>query len=95
MGIGNDFGLDGREMLLWLCVAWVFASALVAMMPMRWQYVPGVTLLLAAPVLIWQIGVALGLWAAGAALLAFGSMYRNPLRFFWKKLTGQSVEVPR
>jgi len=81
-------------MLLWLCVAWVFASALVAMMPMRWQYVPGVTLLLAAPVLIWQIGVALGLWGAGAALLAFGSMYRNPLRYFWTRLTRPKEEHP-
>ena len=82
-------------MLLWLCIAWVFASALVAMLPMRLQYVPGVMLLLAAPVLVWMIAQAVGLWAAAAGLLAFMSMYRNPLRYFWKRLTGQEVEIPR
>jgi len=65
------------------------------MLPMRWQYVPGVMLLLAAPVLIWMIARAVGIWAAFAGLLAFGSMYRNPLRYFWKRLTGQEVEIPR
>ncbi|WP_299784916.1 DUF2484 family protein [uncultured Marivita sp.] len=82
-------------MLLWLCIFWVFASALVAMLPMRWQYVPGVALLLAAPVLIFLISRALGAWVAIAALAAFVSMYRNPLRYFWKRLTGQKVEIPR
>jgi len=65
------------------------------MLPMRWQYVPGVMLLLAAPVLIWMIAQTVGIWAAFAGLLAFGSMYRNPLRYFWKRLTGQEVEIPR
>ena len=82
-------------MLLWLCIFWVFASALVAMLPMRLQYVPGVALLLAAPVLIFLIAQALGAWVAFAALAAFVSMYRNPLRYFWKRLTGQKVEIPR
>ena len=82
-------------MLLWLCLGWVFASALVAMLPMRRQYVPGVALLLAAPVLIWHIAQAVGVWAAVGALLAFASMFRNPLRYFWKRLSGQMVENPR
>ncbi len=47
-------------MLLWLSIGWVFASALVAMLPMRWQYVPGVALLLAAPVLIGLIAQSVG-----------------------------------
>ena len=82
-------------MLLWLCIAWVFASALVAMMPMRWQYVPGVTLLLAAPVLIFEIAQSVGIWASAAGAFAFVSMYRNPLRYFWKRLTGRPLEVPQ
>ena len=82
-------------MLLWLCVLWVFASALVALMPMRWQYVPGVLLLLSAPLLIHAIYQSGGVWLALAGMLAFVSMYRNPLRYFWKKLTGQQVEIPR
>lgn len=82
-------------MLLWLCIGWVFASALVALLPMRWQYVPGVALLCVAPVLISHIALAVGVWAAFGALLAFGSMFRNPLRYFWKRLTGQMVKIPQ
>ncbi|MFP7673750.1 DUF2484 family protein [Marivita sp. S0852] len=82
-------------MLLWLCNLWVFASAIVAMLPMRLQYVPGVALLIAAPVLIVLIAQGIGIWPALAAAAAFVSMYRNPLRYFWKKLTGQQVELPQ
>jgi len=81
--------------LLWLCLFWVFASVIVAMLPMRWQYVPGVLLLLAAPVLLFEIAKDVGLWASIAGLAAFVSMYRNPLRYFWKRLTGQKVELPQ
>ena len=81
--------------LLWLSVLWVFASATVAMLPMRLQYVPGVLLLLAAPVLIFFIGREVG-WIAGlAALAAFVSMFRNPLRYFWARLRGRKPELPR
>jgi hypothetical protein len=73
---------------------WVLASALVALLPMRRQYVPGVALLLLAPVLIVWIGWVHGwLWAA-FGLFAFLSMFRNPLVFFWKKATGRPVDVP-
>jgi hypothetical protein len=82
-------------MLRWLSIGWVFASALVAMLPMRRQYLPGVILLLAAPVLIALIAHEVGLWAAMAAVLAFVSMFRNPLRYFWKRLTGHKVERPQ
>ena len=82
-------------MLLWCCIAWVFASAGVAMLPMRQQYVPGVALLLAAPILIGWIWVDVAWWAGFAALLAFVSMFRNPLRFFWAKARGQNPELPK
>jgi len=72
-----------------LAVVWVFASTVVALLPMRLQYLPGGTLLFAAPVLIVLLGVQHG-WIAGAgALLAFLSMFRNPLRYFWRKWRGQ------
>lgn len=82
-------------MLLWLCVGWVFASAIVAMLPMRRQYVPGVALLLAAPVLIVMIGLQVGWLAAGLGLFAFVSMFRNPLRFILAKLQGKNPQVPQ
>ena len=81
--------------LLWICVLWVFASAGVAMLPMRRQYVPGVILLIAAPVLIVLIGLQVGWIPALLALAAFISMFRNPLRFIWAKLRGQNPEVPQ
>ena len=56
--------------LLWLSIGWVFASAIVAMLPMRHQYVPGVI------------------------LLAFISMFRNPLRYFWARARGQRPTLP-
>lgn len=82
-------------MLLWLSIGWVFASALVAMLPMRRQYLPGVILLSAAPVLIVFLAKEVALWAAFAAALAFVSMFRNPLLYFWKHLSGQMVERPQ
>ncbi|MEO9682793.1 MAG: DUF2484 family protein [Tateyamaria sp.] len=75
-------------------IAWVFAATGVAMLPMRLQYMPGVALLVIAPLLIIWIGVAVSWWAAVLALAAFVSMFRNPLRFFWAKLRGQNPQFP-
>ena len=81
-------------MLLWACVAWVFASALVAMLPMRHQYVPGIALLIAAPILILWVGISVAWWAGLLALAAFVSMFRNPLRYLWAKARGQNPTLP-
>lgn len=81
--------------LLWLCVLWVFASVGVAMLPMRHQYIPGVALLIAAPVLIIAIGIHVGWIASLVAVLAFVSMFRNPLRYLFARVRGQKPELPR
>ena len=81
-------------MLLWLCIGWVFAATVVAMLPMRHQYVPGIALLIAAPVLIAWVGITVAWWAGLLALAAFVSMFRNPLRYFWAKARGQSPQLP-
>lgn len=81
----------------WLVAAslfWVFASATVAMLPMRYQYAPGILLLLAAPVLIVWIGYDVGYFAAAAALVAFLSMFRNPLIYLARKALGLPVIRP-
>ena len=73
---------------------WVVASAVTAMLPMRRQMVPGIALLLAAPVLILWIGATHGwVWAA-FGLFAFLSMFRNPLRYFVYRALGRPVEIP-
>lgn len=81
--------------LLVISCLWVVAATVVAMLPMRYQYIPGIFLLLAAPVLIYLIGRDVALWAGIAAALAFISMFRNPLRYFAKRAMGQKVEVPK
>lgn len=75
------------------CV-WVIAAALVAMLPMRRQYAPGIALLLTAPVVIAWIGFAHGwLWTA-VGLFALISMFRNPFRYILRHALGRSVELP-
>ncbi|WP_146587479.1 DUF2484 family protein [Puniceibacterium confluentis] len=74
---------------------WVLASCVTAMLPLRRQYVPGVLLMLAAPVLLVWIGFDVGpVWSL-LGLVAFGSLFRNPLRYFWAKARGRNPEVPR
>ena len=76
-----------------LSIAWVLAATAVAMLPMRKQYVPGVILLLAAPVLIVFLALQHG-WIAGlAALMALVSMFRNPLRYFWRRWRGLASTI--
>ncbi len=61
---------------------------------MRAQMIPGIALLVAAPTLIVWIGVAHGwLWAV-PALLAFVSMFRNPLLYFYRRATGRPAPMP-
>lgn len=80
--------------LLYACILWVFASAACAMLPIRHQNVPAVILLIAAPILIVLIGIQLNPWVAIAAVVAFISMFRNPLRFIWAKMRGQNPQLP-
>jgi hypothetical protein len=74
---------------------WVLASAVVAMLPMKRQMVPGVALLVAAPVLLVWIGYAHGwIWLA-VGVFAFVSMFRNPLRYFARRAMGRPAPLPK
>lgn len=75
-------------------IVWVFAATATALLPMKRQFVPGVTLLIAAPVLIIWLSVAHGWWIGALALAAFVSMFRNPLRYFWARARGQKPQLP-
>lgn len=81
--------------LLFACILWVFASAACAMLPIRNQYIPVVILLIAAPVLIVWIGYDVHPLAAIAAVAAFVSMFRNPLRYLYARLKGEQPELPK
>ena len=74
---------------------WALAATTVAFLPMRHQYVPGFSLLLAAPPLLAWITVAHGVIFAGLGVLAFVSMFRNPLRYFIARARGQHPEIPK
>lgn len=74
---------------------WVLAATATAMLKMRHQYVPGVTLLLLAPVILVWIGRQHGVWVVLLCLAAFASMMRNPLRYFYKRLRGERPEIPK
>ena len=73
---------------------WVLAAAATAVLPMRRQMIPGLALLIAAPVLLVWIGYAHGwLWLA-FGLFAFVSMFRRPLRYFANRALGRPTEPP-
>jgi signal transduction histidine kinase len=75
------------------CV-WVIAAAVVAMLPMKRQMLPGIALLLAAPVLLVWIGWVHGwLWLA-LGVFAFLSMFRNPLLYFIRRALGRPAPLP-
>ena len=73
---------------------WVVAAAIVALLPMRRQYVPGIGLLILAPVLLGWIAWDHGGWIFAFGLFGFLSMFRNPLIFFLRRARGERPEVP-
>ncbi|SMX37925.1 DUF2484 family protein [Octadecabacter ascidiaceicola] len=78
-----------------IAALWVLVATGTALLPMRRQYVPGVTLLLVAPVLILWLGYDFG-WGWGvAAFIGFASMFRNPLRYLFARARGQRPEIPK
>lgn len=80
---------------VFLGILWVLASTVTAFLPIRHQYIPALSLLIAAPILLIWIGLLHGwLWVV-LCLLAFLSMFRNPLRYIWAKLRGQNPQLPK
>jgi hypothetical protein len=87
--------VHGVSLPLILVCLWIVASAVVAMLPMRAQMLPGLTLLIAAPVLLVWIGRVHGwLWLA-LGLFAFLSMFRNPILTFARRALGGPALLPK
>ncbi len=78
--------------ILLLACLWVLAAAAVAMLPLKYQYLPGIALLVGALVLIWQIGASYGLLPLSLAAAAVASMFRKPLRYLVFRLIGRTRE---
>lgn len=67
---------------------WVIAAAITAMLPMRAQMVPGLSLLAAAPMLLVWIGLTQGVLWVLIGTFALLSMFRRPLNYFARKALG-------
>ena len=81
---------------LWFGGLWVFAATATAFLHIGKQYTPAVILLVAAPVLILWIGAVHGWVFSALAFAGFVSMFRNPLRFIWRKyVRGEDLELPK
>ena len=74
---------------------WVIGAAITAMLPMRRQMVPGLALLVGAPLLLIWIGIVHGWLWLGVGVFAFGSMFRRPLSYLARKSLGLPVHDPR
>ena len=74
---------------------WVFAATITALLPMRHQYVPGLSLLIAAPLIILWIGYDHGWGWSVLGLAGFVSMFRHPLAYFIRRARGQQPEIPK
>lgn len=64
---------------------WVVAASITAMLPMRAQMIPGLSLLLAAPLLLIWIYRTQGVFWTAAGTFALLSMFRRPLTYFARK----------
>ncbi len=73
---------------------WILAAAVVARLPMRLQYAPGITLLDLAPVLLGWIAWTHGVWIFAFGIFALLSMFRNPLIYLWRCARGETPEMP-
>jgi hypothetical protein len=80
--------------LIAACV-WAIAATITALLPMKRQMVPGLTLLVTAPLLLVWIGWDHGWLLATLGLLGFVSMMRNPLIYFVKRAMGKPVDLPK
>ncbi|MBU2891020.1 DUF2484 family protein [Celeribacter halophilus] len=58
----------------------------LAPLPLRYQILPGVALLLVLPVLLVWVGLTYGVWPVLIGLAAAVSLFRKPLGVLWRRL---------
>ncbi|MBY4892607.1 DUF2484 family protein [Rhodobacteraceae bacterium N5(2021)] len=79
------------SLALTLACIWAVASAFVAMMPMRFQWPLGFPLLVASIPMVGFVGYTHGwIWTL-VVLAAILSMFRNPLRYFARRILGRAT----
>jgi hypothetical protein len=65
---------------------WALATMALAPLPLRYQILPGVALLLVLPVLLVWVGLTYGVWLVLIGLAAAVSLFRKPLGVLWRRL---------
>lgn len=80
--------------LILACSLWVIVGAVTAFLPLRRQMIPGLLLILTAPALLVWIGLLYGWVWVVVGLMAFGSMFRSPIRHFYRRARGLPVDLP-
>ena len=65
---------------------WIIAASITALLPLRAQMIPGLSLLASAPVLLLWIGVTHGFWPTAFGTFALLSLFRRPLNYIVRKL---------
>ncbi|MHC0054102.1 DUF2484 family protein [Actibacterium sp. D379-3] len=78
-----------------LAALWVIAASGVAFLPMRFQYVLGLVLLVLAVPLLVLLAVQHNVWIVLAALAAIVSMFRKPLFYYLRRARGLPATRPR
>ncbi|RYG90861.1 DUF2484 family protein [Loktanella sp. IMCC34160] len=73
---------------------WVILGTITALLPLRRQMWPGLTLLVLAPVILVWLSVDHGLWIGALGAAGFVSMFRNPLRYLWARVRGRNPQLP-
>jgi hypothetical protein len=73
---------------------WVLAATITAFLPYRRQFPPGITLLVAAPLILIWLGYHHGFWVAAISTAGFLSMFRNPLIYFTRRALGLPTSLP-
>lgn len=80
--------------LILSCSLWVIVGAVTAFLPLRRQMIPGLLLILTASALLVWIGLLYGWVWVVVGLMAFGSMFRSPIRYFYRRARGLPVDLP-
>ncbi|SFJ17963.1 DUF2484 family protein [Celeribacter neptunius] len=66
---------------------WALATMALAPLPIRYQILPGLALLLALPVILIWVGRSYGPWPVLVGCVAAVSLFRKPLGALWRRLT--------
>ena len=81
---------------LTLASLWIIAASAIAMLPMRWQFLLGIPLLVLVVPLLVHVGLDVGWGWAALFFAGLASMFRRPLtgigRYLVRRMSGRVSE---